>query len=161
MQFRRTSAVILVVLLALIAGTLATVKLITDHLLYESATSDARHWARYVAENVKDLEQIAGGEQPSTRSMTFFEGAQRVGLVFRYEIFNREGYSQLISDRQGTALVDLSEFNPAAASAVKTDRPVVAVKESSQPDRPSFFAEAYVPVLDGRRPIAVVAAYVD
>ncbi len=28
-------------------------------------------------------------------------------------------------------------------------------------DRPSFFAEAYVPVLDGRRPIAVVAAYVD
>jgi diguanylate cyclase (GGDEF)-like protein len=161
MQFRRTSALIIVVLLALIAGTLATVKLTTDHLLYQAATSDAQHWARYVAENVKDLEQIAGGEQPSSRSMTFFEGAQRVGLVFRYEIFNREGYSQLVSDRQGTALVDLSEFNPAAASAVKTNRPVVAVKESTQPDRPSFFAEAYVPVLDGRRPIAVVAAYVD
>jgi diguanylate cyclase (GGDEF)-like protein len=161
MHIQRTTAIVLVVLLALFAGTLATVKLTTDHLLYAAATSDARHWARYVAENVKDLEQIAGGEQPSSHSMTFFNGAQRVGLVFRYEIFNREGYSQLVSDRQGTALVDLSEFNPAAAAAVKTDRPVVAVKESSQPDRPSFFAEAYVPVLDGKRPIAVVAAYVD
>jgi diguanylate cyclase (GGDEF)-like protein len=161
MHIQRTTAIVIVVLLALFAGTLATVKLTTDYLLYQSATADARHWARYVAENVKDLEQIAGGEQPSTRSMTFFDGAQRVGLVFRYEIFNREGYSQLVSDRQGTALVDLSEFNPAAASAVKTDRPVVAVKESAQPDRPSFFAEAYVPVLDGGRPIAVVAAYVD
>ena len=161
MQIQRTSVLVVVVLLALIVGTLATVKLTTDHLLYQSATSDAQHWARYVAENVKDLEQIASGEQPSTSSMTFFEGAQRVGLVFRYEIFNREGYSQLVSDRQGTALVDLSEFNPAAASAVKTDQPVVAVKESTQPDRPSFFAEAYVPVLDAGRPIAVVAAYVD
>jgi diguanylate cyclase (GGDEF)-like protein len=161
MQIQRTTAIVIAVLLALIAGTLATVKLTTDHLLYQSATSAARHWARYVAENVKDLEQIAGGEQPSSHSMAFFEGAQRVGLVFRYEIFNREGYSQLVSDRQGTALVDLSEFNPAAAVAVKTDRPIVAVKESAQPDRPSFFAEAYVPVLNDGRPIAVVAAYVD
>jgi diguanylate cyclase (GGDEF)-like protein len=161
MRFRHTSVVVVVVLLALITGTLATVKLTTDYLLYQAATSDAQHWARYVAQNVKDLEQIAAGEQPSSHSMAFFEGAQRVGLVFRYEIFNREGYSQLVSDRQGTALVDLSEFNPAAAAAVKTNRPVVAVKESTQPDRPSFFAEAYVPVLDGGRPIAVVAAYVD
>ena len=116
MQIQRTSVLVIVVLLALIVGTLATVKLTTDHLLYQSATSDAQHWARYVAENVKDLEQIASGEQPSTSSMTFFEGAQRVGLVFRYEIFNREGYSQLVSERQEAALVDLSEFNPAPRS---------------------------------------------
>ena len=161
MQIQRTTVIVIVVLLALIAGTLATVRLTTEHLLYQAATSSAQNWARYVAENVKDLEEIAAGEQPSSASMAFFAGAQRIGLVFRYEIFNREGYSQLVSDRQGTALVDVSEFNPAAAAAVKTGQPVVAVKEGDTVARPSFFAEAYVPVLDGRRPIAVVAAYVD
>ena len=161
MAIQRTVAVVIVVIIALIGGTLAIVKVTTDHLLYEDATSAARNWARYVAENVKDLEQIAGGEQPSSASMAFFQWAQSIGTVFRYEIFNREGYSQLVSDRRGTALVDLSEFNAAAASAVKTSQPVVAVKEGDATDRPSFYAEAYVPVLDGQRPLAVVAAYVD
>jgi diguanylate cyclase (GGDEF)-like protein len=93
--------------------------------------------------------------------MAFFHWAQSVGLVFRYEIFNREGYSQLVSDRDGTALVDLAEFNAAAARAVKTAEPIVAVKEGDSKERPSFYAEAYVPVIVEQRPIAVVAAYVD
>ena len=37
----------------------------------------------------------------------------------------------------------------------------MAVKEGDAVDMPSFYAEAYVPVLDGERPLAVVAAYVD
>src|SRR5262245_10562639 len=49
MQIHRSIALVTVVLLALIAGTLATVKLTTDHLLYQSATSTARSWAQYVA----------------------------------------------------------------------------------------------------------------
>jgi hypothetical protein len=61
MAIQRTIVVVIVVTLALIGGTLAIVKVTTDHLLYEDATSAARNWARYVAENVKDLEQIAGG----------------------------------------------------------------------------------------------------
>jgi hypothetical protein len=137
MAIRRTLGVVIGVLLALIFGTLAIVKVTTDHLLYEDATDAARNWARYVAENVKDLEQIAGGEQPSSASMTFFQWAQSAGQVFRYEIFNREGYSQLVSDRQGTALVDLSDFSPAAVTAVKTRQPVVAVKEGNAVERPS------------------------
>src|SRR5215470_2209112 len=154
MAIHRTIGIVLIVLAALIAGTLAAVKLTTDHLLYEDATATARDWARYVAKNATDLEQIAGGELPSSRSMAFFQWAQSVGLVFRYEIFNREGYSQLVSDRNGTVLVDLAEFNADAARAAKSLEPVVAVKEGGGRDLPSFFAEAYVPVLEGQRPIA-------
>src|SRR5262245_45876719 len=161
MAVKRTVAVVTGVLLALVVGTFTTVKLTTDHLLFQSATTTAQDWARYVAQNVKDLEAIARGEQPSSGSMAFFQGARNVGLVFRYEIFNREGYSQLLSDRAGTALVDLSEFNPVAASAAKSRQHIVAVKEGDAVDWPSFFAEAHVPVLDGERPLAVVAAYVD
>ena len=161
MLIRRTAIVSLIALAALTGGTFAAVKLATDHLLYREATSAAQNWARYLGENVHDLEQIAAGEPPSSHSIGFFHFAQRAGFVFRYEIFNRDGYSQMVSDRGQTLLVDLSEFSPAAALSVKNGKPIVAVKEGDAVDRPSFFAEAYVPVMAGDRPIAVVAAYVD
>ena len=82
----------------LIGGILIGTKVTTDYLLFEDATSTARNWARVLAETVTDLEQIAAGEEPTKASMTLFEWAQKAGQVFRYEIYNREGYSQLVSD---------------------------------------------------------------
>jgi len=161
MRIYRTVALIVVVLLALIGATMTAVKLTTDHLLYEDATDDARAWARYVTFSVKDLEQIGGGEEPSRASMAFFQWSQENSSVFRYEIFNREGYSQLVSDRHGTALVDVSEFSADAAGAIRSGQPTVAVRDGARAGDPSFFAEAYMPVLVDGRPIAAVAAFLD
>jgi diguanylate cyclase (GGDEF)-like protein len=158
---QQTIRIIVLAPFAVIAGTWIAVKQTTDQLLYQDATSTARKWARQLAEGVADLEQIAHGEEPSTASMTFFRWSQLIGVVFRYEIFNREGYSQLTSDRRRTGPVDVSEFSEAAARAVRTGEPIVAVRESEVPDLPAFFAEAYVPVTIHGRTIAVVAACVD
>jgi hypothetical protein len=69
--------------------------------------------------------------------MAFFRAVQKSGEVFRYEIFNREGFSQLTSDYQSIGLVDLSEFSAEAAHSVSTRRQVVdAMKGSSAPWRP-------------------------
>src|ERR1700683_5810373 len=97
-SLRHNIGIFIVVLGILIGGTWATVKIITDYLLYQMATSLARDWAQYLTENATDLEQIAAGEQPSNASMLFFQAARKSSIVFRYEIFNREGYSQFISD---------------------------------------------------------------
>jgi diguanylate cyclase (GGDEF)-like protein len=148
-------------LLMLICGTLAAVKTTTDYLLYQRATSDARSWAGFLASSIADLEPIAAGELPSAASMSFFQWAQKSDQVFRYEIFNREGYSQLTADHHKIALLTLSEYSAAAASAGTTGQPVVEAKEGNLPDLPAFYARAYVPVLVDRVPIAVVAAYVD
>jgi diguanylate cyclase (GGDEF)-like protein len=161
MSIRRNVGVLVVVLGILVGGAWTTVKITTTHLLYQGATSDARSWALYLAENVADLEQIAAGEQPSAASMAFFEGARKAGKVFRYEIFNREGYSQLVSEQGRIALVELSEYSADAARSIQSAQPVVDVKEGRSPDLPSFFAQAYVPVLVDGRPIAIVAAYLD
>jgi diguanylate cyclase (GGDEF)-like protein len=157
----RNVGIVVAVFGMLIAGTWAAVKFATDYLLYQNATSTASGWARYLAENVGDLEQIAAGEQPSTTSMTFFKGARRGGQVFRYEIFNRQGYSQLASDQDKIAPVEISEFSIDAAHSIAAAQPVVAVKEGNSPNLPSFYAQAYVPIFVDRRPIAIVAAYVD
>jgi diguanylate cyclase (GGDEF)-like protein len=161
MSHQKTIRIIILALFAVIAGTWIAVKQTTDRLLYQDATSTARKWAHQLAEGVADLEQIAAGEEPSAASMTFFRWSQLIGVVFRYEIFNREGYSQLMSDRRRTGPVDVSEFSEAAARAVRTGEPIVAVRESEAPDLPAFFAEAYVPVTVQGRTIAVVAASVD
>src|SRR4051794_13083410 len=98
MSLQRNIALFVIVLAILVGGTWASIKVATEHLLHLDATSTARNWARYLAESVTDLEQIAAGERPSAASMAFFQGALKAGQVFRYEIFNRQGYSQLVSD---------------------------------------------------------------
>jgi PAS domain-containing protein len=92
--------------------------------------------------------------------MTFFDWAQKAGQVFRYEIFNRQGYSQLVSEG-GVALVNISEFSADAVRALTTNEPVIDVQEGDAPNRPSFFARAYVPVIVDGQAVAIVGAYVD
>jgi diguanylate cyclase (GGDEF)-like protein len=157
----RNIGIFAVVFCILVGGTWATVKFTSDYLLSQNATATARHWAQYLVESVSDLEQIAAGEQPSTASMAFFAATQKSGEVFRYEIFSREGYSQVVSHRGEIALVDLSDYSADAARSIAVGEPIVDVNEGDLVDRPTFFARAYVPVLVDGRAIAVVAAYVD
>jgi diguanylate cyclase (GGDEF)-like protein len=157
----RYLGLLLAVLVVLVGGTWLTVKLTTDHLLYQNATRTAEDWAQYLAGNVSDLEQIAAGETPSSPSIAFLDATRKSGEVYRYTIFNRYGYSILTATRDKVTPVDLSEFSEAAANAVKENRSIVDAKEGQGPDQPSYFSEAYVPVKVDNRPVAVVAAYVD
>jgi diguanylate cyclase (GGDEF)-like protein len=158
---QRNIVTIVAALAILLLGAGTTLKITTDHLLRQDATSTARSWARFLAASVTDLAQIAGGEQPSAASMAFFLSARNSGEVFHYEIFNRNGYSQFVSTREKIALVDLSEYSPDAARSAVDGQPIVDVREGNSPDRPAFFARAYVPVQTDSRLTAVVAAYVD
>lgn len=160
-SIRRNIGVLAVVLCVLLGGTWMVAKVTTDHLLYQNATSTAQGWARYLASSVADLEQIASGEQPSTASMAFFQSAQKSDRVFRYEIFNRNGYSQLVSDHGKSGLVDFSEFSADAARSMLTGQALVGAREGTLPEEPSYFAQAFVPVVVDGRAIAVVAAYVN
>jgi diguanylate cyclase (GGDEF)-like protein len=157
----RWIALFLVALCFVVGGTWTTVKFTIDYLLREDATANARDWAQYLAANVNDLEQIAAGEQPSAASMAFFQATRKSGQVFRYLIFNRDGYSQLLMDRDKVALVDLSEFSPDAARAVNSGEPFLAFGEANSSGMPRYYAEAYVPVRIGNHPVAIVAAFVD
>jgi diguanylate cyclase (GGDEF)-like protein len=157
----RNAGVFVGLLCMLLFGTWTVVEATTRHLLYQNATSTAHSWAKYLASNVTDLEQIAAGEQPSTASTAFFRQSTKSDQVFRYEIYDRHGYSLLVSNQSKTTLVDVSDFSADAARATKTLQPVVGTRDGSGPDQPSFFAQAFIPVVVDDRVIAVVAAYVD
>jgi diguanylate cyclase (GGDEF)-like protein len=159
-SLRNGVAMLVTALCFLIGGILVGTKVTTDYLLFQDATSMARNWARLLAATVTDLEQIAAGEEPTKASMTLFEWAQKAGQVFRYEIYNREGYSQLVSDH-GVTQVNLSTFSPEAVRALATDGPIVDVRAGILAGKPKFYGLAYVPVIVDNRAVAIVAAYVD
>jgi diguanylate cyclase (GGDEF)-like protein len=157
----RYLGILVLILGMLVGGTWVIVKVTTDHLLYRNATHAAQTWAQYLAANVGDLQQIGAGETPSSGSMAFFNAIRNSDTVFRYTIFDRYGYSILVSDRDKVTSVNVSSYSAAAARSIKEDRPVVDAKEGRAPGQPSYFAEAYVPVLVEGRPVAVVAADVN
>jgi diguanylate cyclase (GGDEF)-like protein len=158
--FRRVALIGLVVLL-LGVGVGQVLKSTVDYLLYWDATAAAESWAKYVAENVMDIEDIADGQPPSAESMAFLIRTQQIRHVFGFEIINLHGNVQLASDGSKISSIRGTVHSDTAASAASLGRPVISVKEGTPPLRPSYYSEAYLPVIVDGRPQAIVAAYVD
>jgi diguanylate cyclase (GGDEF)-like protein len=154
-------AVVGAVLFFVVFGVGVILKATVDYLLYWDATASAESWARYVAENVTDIEEIANGEQPSADSMAFLIRTQQIRTVFGFEIINLYGNVQLTSDGSKISNIHGAVHSDTAAEAFKLGRPIISVKEGTPPVRPGYYSEAYLPVLVDGRPQAIVAAYVD
>jgi diguanylate cyclase (GGDEF)-like protein len=142
-------------------GVWQVLKSTVDYLLYWDATAAAESWAKYVAENVADLEDIADGKPPSGESMAFFIRTQQIRHVFGFEILNLYGNVQLTSDGSKISTVRGAVHSDTARRAAELGQPVISVKEGTPPVRPKIYSEAYLPVIINGRPRAVVAAYVD
>src|SRR5450755_4303579 len=158
--FKRVALIGLVVLL-LGVGVGQVLKSTVDYLLYWDATAAAESWAKYVAENVTDLEDIADGQPPSAESMAFLIRTQQIRHVFGFEIINLHGNVQLASDGSKISSIRGAVHSDTAARAAELGRPVISVKEGTPPVRPRIYSEAYLPVIVDGRPQAIVAAYVD
>jgi diguanylate cyclase (GGDEF)-like protein len=158
--FKRVALVGLVVLL-LGVGVGQVLKSTVDYLLYWDATAAAESWAKYVAENVTDIEDIADGQPPSAESMAFLIRTQQIRHVFGFEIINLHGNVQLASDGSKISSIRGAVHSDTAARAAELRQPVISVKEGTPPVRPRIYSEAYLPVIVDGRPQAIVAAYVD
>jgi diguanylate cyclase (GGDEF)-like protein len=158
--FKRAALVGSVVLL-LGVGVGQILKSTVDYLLYWDATAAAESWAKYVAENVTDIEDIADGQAPSAESMAFLIRTQQIRHVFGFEIINLHGNVQLTSDGSKISDVRGAVHSDTAARAAELGQPIISVKEGTPPVRPKYYSEAYLPVMIDGRPQAIVAAYVD
>ena len=159
--FRRGIVLFLLALTMLVGGTWMTIKLTTNHLVRQDARDNAVTWANSLAAHVTDLEQIASGERPSTESLAFFSAARSIGHVFRYVIYDRQGYSRLISDANGVSPAGISTHSSEALEAIDSGAPVVTAQTGTSPNLPAYFAEAFVPVEVGGKIVAIVAASID
>lgn len=143
------------------AGVTQILKSTVDNLLYWDATAAAESWAKYVAENVIDIEDIAAGRPPSAESMVFFIRTQQIRHVFGFEIIDLRGDVQLASDGSKISSTHGAVHSDNAARAAELGQPIISVKEGNPPVRPRIYSEAYLPVIIDGRTLAIVAAYVD
>jgi diguanylate cyclase (GGDEF)-like protein len=159
------ATIIAVVLGTLVGGTWAIQTFTIQRLLYQDAVSTGHDWASHLAQNVRDIADIARGERPSPATMTFFETAKGSGGVFRYKIFAPDGRLRFVVpddlSTSGSDKQNLGEHNTAAAAAIAAGQPLVVAKEGKPPSRPPFFSEAYVPVVVDGKVVAIAEAYVD
>jgi diguanylate cyclase (GGDEF)-like protein len=160
-RFKTFAVVSAIVVFVSVAGIAVTLKATVDYLLYWDATAAAESWAKYVGENVADIEEIADGAQPSAKSMNFFIRTQQIRNVFGFAITNLYGNVQLVSDGSKISSIRGAIHDETAWHAARSDQPIIAVKEGHPPLRPRFYSEAYLPVVIDGKPRAVVAAYVD
>ncbi len=155
------TAIVGLIVLLFAVGVGVVLKTTVDYLLDWDATAAAESWARYVAENVTDLEDIAAGEEPSAESMAFLIRTQQIRNVFGFEIINFYGNVQIISDGSKISSIHGTVHSDAAARAVTLGKPIISVDEGTPPVRPKIYSEAYLPIIVDGRPVAVVAAFVD
>jgi diguanylate cyclase (GGDEF)-like protein len=160
----RGSLTVLAAALALVTGgTWGIQSVAIERLLVLDAVSTAHDWASYLAQSVDDLEQIAQGDEPTAASRSLLRRIQKVGSIFRFNVFDPRGRLRLSGG--STAIPadapTIRQHNPAAAAALTAGQPFTAAKTGTPPQSPAFFTEAYAPVtLDGRT-IAIVEVYVD
>lgn len=126
--------------LALLAGAWLIGTLTVNHLLTHDAIMTGRGWATYLAENVKDLDQIAAGQKPTVESERFFERVQKVGQVFRYVIYDPQGRLKLASneiDDDDDDAKDSEARNLNAVRAIATNAPVLNAEEPGKDEAAS------------------------
>jgi diguanylate cyclase (GGDEF)-like protein len=160
----KDGAILSAVLVVLIGGAWTVSEWTVERLLHNDAVSTGQTWAGYLANNVEDLEEIAGGAKPSADSQRFFDRARQVGQVFRYVVYDPDGHLRLVSDTLDVDEdedEDLAKHNPTAARSIAGGQPLIEVEDGKPPTRPPFFAEAYVPVTAKGKTVAIVEVYVD
>lgn len=160
---------------AVLAGLLVglVMKSSAERQLRADAEHIALQYANYLADTTPGLDALLAGKPVQAETLTQLRRLRRVGDVFRFKLFNRDGIQLLVSDdldRRDAEVVhrgiSLAEHQGAANRAVQDlvlsgQRHIELKSGAGQVDRPAAYSEAYVPVLADGKLLGVVEVYVD
>lgn len=135
----------------------------TKQLLRADAESTAHGWAEYLVRNLSDLRPIMEGEMPTAESVIFFEQSKKVGNVYQFRIFDRDGRLRVVSNQIGRISTYTTSFEDEFPGKLKrilqgnnsiSSRPGVV-------GEPTFLAKAHIPIRDGGDVIGLLEVSVD
>lgn len=139
--------------------------------------ADAEHLAIQYAHSVTSatpgLQALLEG-RPSPESLAQLRAMRRVGDVFRFKLFRRDGVQMLVSDDLDKPDAEVVRAagqvgnDPGQPRSEAVGRIVlggdnfIELKDGSgKADRPPLYSEAYVPIVERGRVLGVVEVYVD
>ncbi|MDW3223186.1 MAG: EAL domain-containing protein [Paracoccaceae bacterium] len=129
------------------------------------AANKAENWGMYLANRIPDLEQLAVTGIPTREQKQVIQEVREVGDIFRFKLFTSDGRLSMVSDDADLAsppgVASLADFE--AFQVASTGAPVVDVFDgTNNPNRPDFYAEAYIPLMGSDGSVrAIVEVYVD
>jgi signal transduction histidine kinase/DNA-binding response OmpR family regulator len=143
-------------------------------LLLDSANRNITHihaerialtWAEFAGSNLPRIQQIALGAPLNKEEEEFLKTVRKIGHVFRFKLFDAQGRLRLVSDDLGLDSPTKSyadQHSARAALAIAEDRPQTSIEDGTdKPNRPTIYAESYVPVKRNGAIVAVAEVYVD
>lgn len=129
------------------------------------AVEKAERWGEFIRGRLPRIEALVSTGRPDPEQMQSIRDVRTLGDVFRFKLFDGQGRLTLVSDDSNLSgpagVADTSDPEPLMVLA--TGRPVVEFKDGrAKPNRPDYYAEAYVPIFDARGATSGVAeVYVD
>jgi diguanylate cyclase (GGDEF)-like protein len=154
--------------IALIATTLAMLRVAAERLLERDAGHTALAWADYLGHSV-DLERLLQARVLDDDTRVQLKKLTHVREVFRFKLFDPHGALLLVSDDLDKAAAvalpgrrrDGGHGNATLMATVLAGNTSVALQRNAQAGRPAVYAEAYVPLRAAGSVLGVVEVYVD
>ena len=151
--------------IVVVAATVGIVFLGAERLLRSDTEAAAVKWAENILVNAPDFDAILAGETPTVRNLDFLSVALRGGDIFRFKIYDAEGRLLRVSDNMVASASDRAALD---GQRLEFAPPVLAGKVYSKarkgtpPERPEFYTEAFVPIVDQQGEIlGVIDIFVD
>ncbi|MFQ5775085.1 MAG: ATP-binding protein [Kiloniellaceae bacterium] len=156
---QRLLIAILAVSLAALLMSWVAVRKAERYLLESEASATGLHWARFLQDNLANLDEILRYGLVSAGDQRVFDFASEAGRVFRYELIRPDGVSALSSwagDFRRT------RTDPAVVAVLETGRPFVKlIQDVSVGGSTMIAGDAYVPIATDRGPKGIIEVYVD
>ena len=156
--------------LAVVGGVMRSVAV---RVIARTAEESALHYAQVLGAAVPGLPALMKTGRIDPYTIDQLKGLRRVGTIFRFKLYDREGRQLLVSDdldrlasdpaSSGGMLGDEhGEQSAVVKSLVLGGKNFIELQDGAgRPDRPASYSEAYVPLLRDGALLGVVEVYVD
>src|SRR5688572_18602454 len=136
-----------------------------DRAVAVDAERKAADWADYFIETMPRISALTETGALEPDQLEVVSAAEKLGDVFRYKLFDKQGGLVLVSDE---AMFNLEapgerEHSDKAATVVQTGRSNISVNDGTgKANRPPLYVEAYVPMFGADGQLAgIVEVYID
>jgi diguanylate cyclase (GGDEF)-like protein len=165
LQYRRSFIFAIVAMVVLGSAVWLGLQAAVNHAVSADAAHKARDWAAYFIEQTPNLNRLVATGQPDSHQTEIIATARKMGDVFRFKLYDRQGNLTLVSDEDGSKAADLGleDDNAAAMTVMLTRTSKITLQDGAgEENRPSLFVEAFVPIVDGPGGVrGAVEIYID
>ncbi|MBP0447398.1 EAL domain-containing protein [Roseomonas sp. SSH11] len=149
----------------LAGGAIFVSNRVAEYLFRRETIATAYAWATDLGTRIPELPKVLERHPPSPEAHVLLEMARHMGGVFRFKLFDRDGNLVLVSDDLTDpnlpASIAAERGRTTAAEGILRGEPLVETKKGVPPNRPEYYSEAYVPLLQSGSVIGIVEVYVD